>query len=129
MLKVVYCADGIPISDFKAHETVDNIIETYLRDKHSRSVYIGTTTTVVPIYNYEYRTSSELCLLIFSLRVLEEKISIHEIEFYFEDEKLKFDLYDGIEIPENNKQMGLYSDVCVKALQLGYQNLVKDKKS
>ena len=128
MLKIKYCKDGIPISDFKVHETVDQIIESYLRDKHSKSVYIGTTTTVVPIYNYEYRTSSELCLLVFTLRVFEEKININEIEFYLEDEKLKFNQYVGIEIPEG-KQMGLYSDVCMKAIKLGYDKMMRDKKS
>lgn len=126
MLKIKYCKDGIPISDFKVYETVDQIIEAYLKDKHSKSVYIGTTTNVVPIYNYEYRTSSELCLSVFSLRVFEEKISMYDIEFYFEDEKLEFDQYKGIKIPEG-KQLGFISEVTRKAVKLGIEKLIREK--
>ena len=128
MLKIVYCKDGIPISDFKVYETVDRMIDTYLTARHSRSVYIGTTTTVVPIYNYEYRTSSELCLSVFSLRVLEEKIPINEIEFYLEDEKLEFDKYKGLKIA-NGKQLGFLGEVTRQAVKIGIEKLIRDKKS
>ena len=105
MIKVIYSKDGEPISDFKVYEYVDSMIHFHK---------LGS--------NLAIQTASELCLMVFGLRVIEEKIPIDEVEFYFEDSKLNFDPYLGICDPED-KTIGFYSDVCSETLKIGYQKM------
>ena len=113
MIKVIYSKDGQPISDFKVYDAVDDMIEVY--NTHRNSI-----TQDIPI-----KTSSELYLSVFGLRVMEERISADEVEFYFEDEKLEFDIYLGISMPKN-KTMGFFAEVTEKAVVTGYKNMKRD---
>lgn len=111
MIKVIYSKDGEPISDFKVYDSVDRMIETY---KSCPNIII--------------KVSSELYLLVFGLRVLEEKISVDEVEFYFEDNKLDFHPCLGIVDP-GDKRIGFYSEVVDKAVQVGYEKMRKNAHS
>lgn len=115
MIKVIYSKDGQPVSDFKVYDAVDDMIEVY--NTHKNAI-----TQDIPI-----KTSSELYLLAFGLRVLEDKIPIDEVEFYFEDDKLEFDPYLGILDPEN-KKLGFFVDVTEKALKVGYEKRMRNIK-
>lgn len=109
MIKVRYCEHGKSISDFKVDEYVDSIIE----------IHKSGSDLVV-------KTASELCLLVFGLRVFEESLSIDEVEFYFEDRKLEFHPYLGICNPDDY-DFGFYHQVCDRAMRLGYKKMMKDK--
>jgi len=111
MLKVIYCNDGEPISDFEVYEIVDDAIK--INEKFPSTII-------------NFKTSNELCLLTFSLRVLEGKIPIDKVEFYFENEKLEFDPVLGLKDPDD-KTIGLYTEVCSKALKVGYEKILKQK--
>lgn len=113
MLKIVYCKDGNPISDFKVYEFVDGMIDTYL--------------SFHPSY-FPVETSSELCLMVFVLRTIEDKIPLNEIEFYFENEKIEFHPYLGIVDPEDQK-LGFFSEVCDKAIKIGYEKMKQAMKN
>jgi len=113
MLKVIYSKEGNPISDFKVCNFVDYVMEAYA--KHKPDV------TLIKI-------SSELCFLTFGLRVLEDKIPIDEIEFYFENEKLNFHPYLGIE-GSKYKKLSFYNEICDKIAKLGSDKMLKDKKN
>lgn len=113
MIKVIYSKDGEPISDFKVYDAVDDMIEVY--NTHSNTI-----TQDIPI-----KISSELYLSVFGLRVMEGKISADEVEFYFEDEKLEFDIYFGISMPKN-QIMGFFAEVTEKAVVTGYKNMKRD---
>lgn len=114
MIKVIYSKDGEPISDFKVYEAVDDIIDVY--KTHSDVI-----TQDIPI-----KVSSELYLLAFGLRVLEGKISMDDVEFYFEDYKLGFDMHLGILEPED-KSFGFFAEVVNKACKVGYENMQRDR--
>lgn len=116
MIKVIYSKDGQPISDFKVYDAVDNMIKVY-------NTYSNTITQDIPI-----KTSSELYLLVFGLRVLEEKIPIDEAEFYFEDDKLEFDPYLGILDPDN-RQLGFYTNTVESAIKVGYEKRKRNMRS
>lgn len=109
MIKVKYCEHGEPISDFKVDEYVDSIIKCHESD-----------------FEIIVATASELCLMVFGLRVFEEKIPIDEIEFYFEDKKLDFHPHLGIYDPDNH-EIGFFTQTCEKALRLGFQKMKADK--
>ena len=114
MIKVIYCKEGQPISDFKVSDAVDDMIEVYNTNRN-------TITQDIPI-----KTSSELYLSVFSLRVMEGKISADEVEFYCEDEKLEFDIYFGVSISKNHA-MGFFAEVTEKAVVTGYKNMKRDR--
>lgn len=114
MIKVIYSKDGQPISDFKVYDAVDDMIEVYNAHKN-------TITQDIPI-----KTSSELYLSVFGLRVMEEKIPVDEVEFYCEDEKLEFDIYFGVSMPKNHT-MGFFAEVTEKAVSTGYKNMKRDR--
>ena len=114
MIKVIYCKEGQPISDFKVYDAVDDMIEVY-------NTHRNTITQDIPI-----KVSSELYLSVFSLRVIEGKISADEVEFYCEDEKLEFDIYCGVEMAKNHA-MGFYAEVTEKAVVTGYKNMKRDR--
>ena len=111
MIKVIYSKDGEPISDFKVYDSVDRMIETY---KSCPNIII--------------KVSSELYLLVFGLRALEEKISVDEVEFYFEDNKLDFHPCLGILDPDDQR-IGFYSEVIDKAVKVGYEKMRKNVHS
>ena len=114
MIKIIFCEEGQPISDFKAYETIDSIIENYKNHPQDMSI----------------KTSNELYLLIFGLRILEGKISMDELEFYFEDEKLEFNMYDGILEPKekHHNTEFLFAEVTEKAVKTGYANWKRDRR-
>lgn len=109
MIQVVYSKNGESISDFKVNEYVDNIIKIHNSDS-----------------DLVVKTTSELCLLVFGLRVFEERLSIDEVEFYFEDRRLEFHPYLGICDPDDC-DFGFYHQVCDRAVILGYKKMMKDK--
>lgn len=113
MLKIVYCADGEPMSDFKVHRYVDFVLDHYnnhTKGKFDRTIY----------------TASELCLSVFGLRAMEGKILFKDIEFYFEDIKLELDPYQGFKYPAGVK-FGFHVDVARKILEVGMQRALKEK--
>lgn len=114
MIKVIYSKDGEPISDFKIYEAVDDMIEVY--KTHSDVI-----TQDIPI-----KVSSELYLLVFGLRVLEGRISMDDVEFYFEDDKLEFDMHFGILEPKG-KSFGFFAEVVENACKVGYENMKRDR--
>ena len=114
MIKVIYSKDGQPISDFKVYDAVDDMIEAY--KNHSNAI----------TQDISIKTSSELYLSVFSLRVMEEKISADEVEFYCEDEKLEFDIYLGVSMSKNHT-MGFFAEVTEKAVSTGYKNMKRDR--
>lgn len=114
MIKVIYCKDGQPISDFNVYDAVDDMIEVY--NTHS-----DTITQDIPI-----KTSNELYMLVFGLRVLEEKIPIDEVEFYFEDDKLEFDPCLGI-LDQKDKNLGFFTEVSEKAIMAGYKKMMQNR--
>ena len=114
MIKVIYCKEGQPISDFKVYDAVDDMIEVY--NTHRDAI-----TQDIPI-----KTSNELYLLVFGLCVLEGRISMDDVEFYFEDDKLEFDMHLGILEPKD-KSFGFYEEVVNKACEVGYENMKRDR--
>ena len=108
MIKVIYSKDGESISDFKVYDSVDRMIVT------NKSCS-----------NIEIKISSELYILVFGLRILEGKIPIDEVEFYFEDNKLEFHPYLGILDPDD-KIIGFYSGVIDKAVRVGYEKMTQN---
>lgn len=109
MIKVIYSKNGEPISDFKVYEAADRMIESH---KSCKSIVV--------------KTSSELYMMVFGLRVLEDKISADEVEFYFEDDKLEFSPYFGILEPMD-KNLGFYSEVTDKGIKAGYEKMKRDR--
>ena len=114
MLKIIYTKDGIDINDFKAYEFVDNYINSCIDKIYDNDISI--------------KISSELCLHVFILRILENNISIDNVEFYFEDEKLEFDPCLGLMEPKNGTTvMGFYYEVTNKILHILYANIKKSR--
>ena len=109
MLKVVYCRDGQTISDFAACDFADNTIRNYLCSKN----------------DMEVRVANEIVRDAFVLRLMEEKLSPDEIEFYWEDIKLTFDMVDGLVAPDsvNVDDLCLFAKMTYKIIKLGYDNL------
>ena len=101
MIKIKYCDYGEPISDFKVFDYVDSVINNYESDLF-----------------FIVETSSELCLMTFGLRVLEGRLPIEEVEFYFQGCKLDFDPFLGLLGPDD---FGFFYQVSNKALQIGFQ--------
>lgn len=115
MIKIIYCKEGQPISDFKIYDAVDDMIEVY-------NTHRDVITQDIPI-----KTSNELYLSVFCMRVMEGKISADEVEFYFEDEKLEFDIYFGVSMPKN-RTMGFFAEVANKSINAGYNNMKRDRR-
>lgn len=107
MLKIIYGKNGEPISDFKVYEFVDQIVNT-CNYSHPEVMTVA--------------TASELCFMTFGLKALEDKIPLNEIEFYFEEEKLNFHPFCGIEEPKN-RTLGFFSEVIDTAIKVGYQKM------
>lgn len=113
MLKVIYTKDGILINDFKVYDFVDDYIKSRIDLIYNDDISI--------------KISSELCLSVFILRVLENNIPLDKVEYYYEDEKLKFDPYIGLIVP-NDIQMCFYAEVSDKILRILYTNLKKSRE-
>jgi hypothetical protein len=64
----------------------------------------------------------------FALRTIEGVIPENEIEFYYEDEKLDFDMCLGIQNPKGTR-LGFFSEVMEKSLNAGYKNMKNRKKT
>ena len=98
MLKVVFCTDGQPVNDFSACNFVDGVINGYCRGYGE------------PM---EIRFSTEAVLDAFVLRVMEDKIPMNRIEFYYHgpemvsDVKMEFHEIRGLEIPEGVRDIGV----------------------
>jgi len=102
MLKIIYSTEGKPISDFQVYDFVDTTISMY---KNSSFSFLSVNT------------SNELCLMTFCLRVLEGKIPLDEVEFYFEDTKLNFDPIHGLEdLPD--RHIGFLAEVTERSLKV-----------
>jgi len=112
MLRIIYSSEGEPISDFKVKDFVDNIIDTY-------NTY---SPDILPV-----KTSSELCLSMFVLRITEEKVPVEEVEFYFEDEKLEFDINKGLR-SLSGKTVGFMADVTRRIVSTAIERILKSKK-
>jgi len=112
MLKIIYGPEADPISDFKVEVYVELTIKLYNKF-HSIS---------------EIRTCSELCFTTFALSVLEGKLPHEEIEFYFKDKKLDFNMVNGI-INPYNETMGFFADVTMKCVNAGIENMKKKKEA
>ena len=91
MLKIVYCREGIVISDYEVENFVDGIIKDYLG--HS----VDTTVKI----------SSEILLNVFLERMLRGDIAYESIKFFIEDEEIENSLYKGFTLPEG-KRLGIY---------------------
>ena len=115
MLTVVYREIAASISDFEAYQFVDKCIETYKIEKE-----------INPSYDMGIQVSNSIVIDIFGLRALENKISIDDIEFYADKEKLEFDEYFGLMDPNN--KLGIYADVSDKALAILYKNCMERGK-
>ena len=113
MLNVVFCEDGQAISDFSACSFVDDIINKYMRDKN----------------DVEVRFSTEAVLDVFVLRVMEDKIPMNEVEFYYKDPsvpydiQMKFNEFMGLEIPDGVDNIGVRCSMTEKIIQLGYKKI------
>lgn len=81
MITINYCKNGIPMSDFEARQYVSNIIKEFHEFK----------TT----FNIE--TSSENVVNSFRLAIVEDKISINEIIFKYENNVLQLTEYGTFE--------------------------------
>ena len=114
MISVYYTPLGTPVSDFEAESTVDNIIEIY-KNKSSHKDENNEKTYKLPFlipdefgedgnYYIDVYTCNEIILLSFSLRILEGKIGVDDVTFYWDNNnnfiKLGFDENLGIELPE-----------------------------
>lgn len=91
MLKIVYCKEGVAISDYEVEKFVDEAIKDYL--SHS----VNTTIKV----------SSEILLMVFQERMLKGDIGYENIKFFIEDEEIENSLYKGFILPEN-KRYGIF---------------------
>lgn len=109
MLKVVFCRDGQAISDFAACDFADATIRQYLCNRKDMKV----------------RVANQLTQDAFVLRVLEEKLSQDEIEFYLEDIKLEFDREFGLIAPDgvNSDDICLFAKMTEAILKIGYKNM------
>jgi hypothetical protein len=107
MLKVIVCRDGQAVSDFAARDFADAIIQTYLCGHK----------------DMEVRVANELARDAFVLRLMEEKLSPDEVEFYVEDVKLEFDDELGLEVPDGAKDTNLFADMADAILRIGWTNM------
>ena len=116
MLKIIYIDGGESVSDFNVYSYVDLYIDTYHDYKKADASY-----------DLSLMISNELCLSTFCLRMLEGKIDINDIEFYYGDEKLEFDMCLGLMEPKD-KVLGYYCEINEKILKLLYENIKKSRK-
>lgn len=112
MLRIVYGTKGQAVPDHYVYEWVDYNIERFKNIS----------------YTYTINTSNELVLMTFALRTIEGIIPENEIEFYYEDEKLDFDMCLGIQNPKGTR-LGIFSEVVEKSLNAGYKNMKNRKKT
>jgi hypothetical protein len=109
MLKVVFCRDGQAVSDFDACDFADATIRQYRCNRKDMQV----------------RVANQLTQDAFVLRVLEEKLSQDEIEFYWEDIKLEFNREFGLIAPDgvNSDNICLFAKMTEDIVKLGYANM------
>ena len=112
MLRIIYGTKGAPVADYDVFNWVDYNIERYKDTLFTSFIY----------------TSNENVLLTFALRTLEGAIPLECIEFYYEDEKLDFDMCLGIQNPKGTR-LGIFSEVMEKSLNAGYKNMKNRKKT
>ena len=114
MLKVVFCADGQAVSDFKALDFVDNITATYCRN-YGRPM--------------EIRFSTECVLDAFVLRVMEEKIPADRIKFYYQgpdmesEVEMEFHEIRGLRVPDEINEIGVRCNMTRNIFNLGFEKL------
>ena len=111
MIKVIYSKDGELVGDYSAYNFVDGKIAEYI-NSHAEHLVV--------------KIANEVPFNIFALRVVEDIIDINDIEFYWEDIKLNFDKYLGIELPESNSEFGVHLPVVNKIIKTGYQKRLAD---
>lgn len=114
MLKIIYSKDGELVGDYSAYDFVDRKIADYINSCEE---------------HLEVRVANEVPFNIFSLRVMENVISEQEVEFYWEETKLIWDKYLGVEFPDSNTEFGIHLPVVNKILKLGYQKRMSDIKA
>ena len=110
-LKIIYSVNGDVVSDLKAEKWVDFKIKEYLNSSNNLEICIGT----------------EYMLNIFVLRVMQGIIPVENVEFYYENILLIFDIYDGIILPDNCQPFG-WSTVVMEIVKLGYEHLKANNK-
>jgi len=112
MLKIIYTKNGEPVNDFYTFDYVDECLESY--------------NTMLSNEDLVIKISSEICLHVFILRLLENDIPIDNVEFYYEDEKLEFDPCCGL-MEAKNKTHDYYYEVIDKILKFLYCNMKRSK--
>jgi hypothetical protein len=111
-LKIVFCADGDVVSDFNAQDWADAKIEKYQQNcLLNTTVYVGT----------------EHMMNCFVLRAMEGKLSKDNIEFFWNDVRLIFDVYDGLVVPEDAKIEPFFAHTIEQIVSLGYNRWQKDE--
>ena len=111
MLKVIFCADGTCVSDFKAYEYCDSILEEYRN--------IGDSDLTV-------RVANETAFSVFVLRAIEGVFPESDIEFYYEDIQLEYDSEMGL-IEPDGVVVGLYGQLIDAILKVGYNKMRQRK--
>lgn len=117
MLKVVFCHDGQPVSDFKALDFADGTINTYCR-----TYAIGDKDMMV-------RFSTECVLDAFVLRTMEDDELAENIEFYYKDPNMEDDIqmefneYRGLKIPDGLDDFGVHSRMVRNIVRLGLDKI------
>lgn len=107
MLKVIVCRDGQTVSDFAACEFADATIRRYLCNGK----------------NMEVKVANELVQDAFVLRLMEEKLSSDEVEFYWENVKLEFDDELGLIAPNGFEEPCLHAKMTEAILKIGYAHM------
>lgn len=108
MLKVVYTKRGQAVSDFEVECFVKNTFFCY-------------DMTGVDVVNI----SSENVLMAFQLAILRGDFPCNDIEFYYEDIKLDFDMTSGIVAPdgfEGNIDIGVFNELSTECIKVAYKN-------
>ena len=114
MLKVVFCPEGQAVSDFYACDFVDSKIYEYC-------IGGGKDT--------EVRFSTESVLDAFVLRLMQDRFPSNEIEFYYKDTKLPFEIklefneYQGLKTPSGVNEIGTRCEMVRKIVQLGFEKI------
>lgn len=111
MLKIIYTKDGKALNDFHVNKFVGDTIGKYIAS--------GRKDTVIKI-------AHEGCLTLFELPAVKGIIDEDDIEFYFEDEKLEFNIYNGLKFPKSGRKMGFFADNIRKVIDASYQNFKKN---
>ena len=114
MLKIIYSEQGISMGDKFVKQYVDQKIEEYLNSEAN---------------DLEVWVANEITLNMFVLRVMEGIIPDFDIEFYWENTKLIWDEYLGVEIPDNCTELGINLSIINRIIQIGAKKRLEHLKS